>query len=195
MIAGIDFGAKLSGTTVVARLYEHNKVDFHTVSKGRDADEFLGGFFENNPDLWLAYIDAPLSLPAVYQNGLGEGDYFFREADRRTGAMSPMFLGGLTARAMQLRVRAEKLGIKLVETYPAKLAEVFKLEEKGYKKGEGSKQEIAMEIGKRLNFSFDKANIVSWHHVDALLALASAKRFEMQAAMTYGNPQEGVIIV
>ena len=134
MIIGIDYGAKMAGTTVIARMYEHNKVDFHASIKNQDADQFVAGFISNNEDIWLAYIDAPLSLPRVYSQDVPDGNYFYREADKATGAMSPMFLGGLTARAMRLSVELTKLGVKVVETYPSKLADVLKLKEKNYKK-------------------------------------------------------------
>ncbi len=195
MIIGIDFGAKTAGTTVIARLYDYNKVDFHSSAKGEDADQFLFNFIDANPDVWLAYIDAPLSLPKIYRNGLGEGDYFYRQADRSTGAMSPMFLGGLTARAMKLKPAFRQRGIKLVETYPSKLADVIGLKDKGYKKSSGDISEFCDEIKERSLFQFDNKEVRNWHYFDALLCLYSAKRYEIQAAMVFGDEEEGTITV
>ena len=197
MIVGIDFGAKKSGTTVIARLFDHNKVDFFASKKNQDADQFILDFFKENEEIWLAYIDAPLSLPMVYSNNKSNNltDYFFREADTATGAMSPMFLGGLTARAMKLSAEVSKMGIKMVETYPAKLAEVLKLKELSYKGNIDDIPMICNRLHEISNFEFDCASIKNWHYFDALLCLYSAKRFEMQAAMVFGNTEEGTITV
>lgn len=195
MIIGIDYGAKTAGTTVIARLYEYDKVDFHSSKVGQDADQFISDFLDKNEDIWLSYIDAPLSLPKIYRNGLGEGDYFYRKADRSTGAMSPMFLGGLTARAMKLKASFKFRGIKLVETYPSKLAEVLGLKEKGYKTKLGLIPKLCEEIKSQSMLQFNNEDVKNWHHFDALLCLYSAKRFEIQAAMVFGDEEEGTITV
>lgn len=195
MIIGIDYGAKLAGTTVIARMYDHNKVDFFASEKNRDADNFILNFMQENEDVWLAYLDAPLSLPKVYSNKTEDGNYFYREADQATGAMSPMFLGGLTARAMKLSVQITKLGVKVVETYPSKLAEVLELKNKGYKKNMAELSNFCDRLKKISDFKFDNDAVKTWHHFDSLLCLYSAKRFEMQAAIVYGNREEGTITV
>ena len=195
MIIGIDYGAKMTGTTVIARMFEHNKVDFFSSSKNKDADSFILNFMEQNEDVWLVYIDAPLSLPKVYSEKSSEGNYFYREADKATGAMSPMFLGGLTARAMQLSAKLTKMGVKVVETYPAKLAEVLSLKEKSYKKDFSQVSTLCNIIKEKSGLEFDNESVETWHHFDALLCLYSAKRYEMQSAMVFGNPLEGTITV
>ena len=195
MIIGIDFGAKLAGTTVIARMYDHNKVDFFASTKNQNADQFIKDFIGSNEDVWLVYIDAPLSLPKVYSKGGSENCYFYREADKATGAMSPMFLGGLTARAIKLSVELTKLGVKVVETYPSKLADVLKLKEKEYKKDRHHIAALCEEIKEISGFMFDNEQVETWHHFDALLCLYSAKRYEIQAAMVFGNTEEGTITV
>ena len=195
MIIGIDFGAKLAGTTVIARMYDHNKVDFFASAKKQDADQFIVDFIGANEDVWLAYIDAPLSLPKIYSQGGGEGNYFYREADVATGAMSPMFLGGLTARAMKLSVELTKLGVKVVETYPSKLADVLKLKGKEYKTGRPQIAALCEELKEVSGFMFDNEQVETWHHFDALLCLYSAKRHEIQASMVFGDANEGTITV
>lgn len=195
MIIGIDYGAKMAGTTVIARLYEHNKVDFFSSSKNKDADKFIVDFIKENEDVWLAYIDAPLSLPMVYSAKIPNGNFFYREADQATGAMSPMFLGGLTARAMQLSVKLTKQGVKVVETYPSKLAEVLCLKEKDYKKNTNQIASLCDILKERSGLEFDNSMVNTWHHFDALLCLYSAKRYETQSAMVFGNPSEGTITV
>ncbi len=98
---GIDFGAKTAGTTVICQ-QEGGFFRFHRCEKGDDADAWL----DERVSMFAPsaiYIDAPLSLPGAY---FGKGqDYFYRSADRLAGGMSPMFLGGLTARAIRLAER------------------------------------------------------------------------------------------
>lgn len=195
MIVGIDYGAKMAGTTVIARMYDHNKVDFFASAKNQDADQFIIDFIKENEDVWLAYLDAPLSLPSVYCNNTKQGNYFYREADQETGAMSPMFLGGLTARAMKLSAGLTSTGVKVVETYPSKLADVLKLKEKEYKKDKREIPALCEALKEVSGFMFDNDQVETWHHFDSLLCLYSAKRHEMQAAMIFGNPNEGTITV
>ncbi len=195
MIIGIDYGAKMAGTTVIARMYDHNKVDFFASAKNQDADQFIKDFIASNEDVWLAYVDAPLSLPKVYTESESEGNYFYREADKATGAMSPMFLGGLTARAMKLSKEITKQGVKVVETYPSKLAEVLKLKNKNYKKNRHQIAALCEELKEVSGFMFNNEEVVTWHHFDSLLCLYSAKRHEIQASMVFGNIVEGTITV
>jgi predicted nuclease with RNAse H fold len=195
MIIGIDYGSKMSGTTVIASLKQEEPVNFYACPKNQDADKFILDFIGREEEIWLAYIDAPLSLPMAYKRLNGKNDYFYRQADRITGAMSPMFLGGLTARAMQLKEQASKRGVKLVETYPSKLAEVLALKEQGYKKSKENLEPICQLFAEKSGLMFDQTSVKDWHHFDALLSLYSARRFEMQSAMVFGNPEEGTITV
>jgi len=195
MISGIDFGAKEAGTTVIAYSDYDNKVKFHASRKGQNADLFILENMDKHSDTWLVYIDAPLSLPRVYQGDATTEDYFYREADRLTGAMSPMFLGGLTARAMKIAAELRRRGIKVVETYPSKLAEVLSLKSIGYK---GNMEDLILvcnQLRKISELDFDNEEVKNWHFFDALLSLYSAKRFEIQASMEFGNIKEGTIIV
>ena len=72
----------------------------------------------------MIFIDAPLSLPGIYWLGNGFRDHFFRQCDKEMNAMSPMFLGGLTARAMRLKAELKSTGCKIIETYPRMLTEM-----------------------------------------------------------------------
>jgi predicted nuclease with RNAse H fold len=110
-IVGIDYGAKLAGTTVAA-WNENGSLHWKCSGKKQDADKWLEEkLLQLRPD--LIFMDAPLSLPGVYS---GQGtDYFYREGDRALGAMSPMFLGGLTARAMQLKANLTEEGFQILK--------------------------------------------------------------------------------
>jgi len=112
-IVGIDYGNKYAGTTVICYNSRH-EIKFVQSSKNADADSFLlNELTYLNPDLIM--IDAPLSLPGVYWLSSEYKDHFFRSCDRELRAMSPMFLGGLTARAISLIKKMN--GTEVLETY------------------------------------------------------------------------------
>ncbi len=189
---GIDYGSKLAGTTVIGQL-EDNIVRLFASQKNKDADKFiLQSVEEHQPH--SIFIDAPLSLPNVYLNKIGYDDYFYRKADRTVKGMSPMFLGGLTARAMRLKAVLEKQNIAVFETYPALQARKFGLKAMNYKKQKEYLAPIISYLAKELPFQFNEAEVVSWHHVDALLATYSAYRFQEGTHETIGDEAEGVII-
>lgn len=195
MILGIDFGAKKAGTTVIATLNDENKVDFFISEKNQDADQFINDVINSLDDVWSVYIDAPLSLPKTYSIPNYEGDFFYREADKLTGAMSPMFLGGLTARAMKIKRELVKKGIKVVETYPGKLAKVLQLNELEYKQDLEKLSILCEKVKGMSGFNFECSAVKTWHHFDAVLCLYSARRHEMQSAMVFGKEDEGTITV
>lgn len=56
----------------------------------------------------LVCIDAPLSLPGVYFDKNKFHDYLYRKCDNACKAMSPMFVGAFTARAIQLQKLLEE---------------------------------------------------------------------------------------
>lgn len=94
--AGVDYGSKLAGTTVITFLSQNQLVTYQS-PKGKNADDWLKNLLSTQK-IGTIYIDAPLSLPSAY---CGKGDNFhYRKADQMLHAMSPMFLGGLTARAI-----------------------------------------------------------------------------------------------
>lgn len=192
-LIGIDYGSKTAGTTVIA-FEQGGRVSFLQTTKGIDADKWLLEHLEQLCPR-LICLDAPLSLPGVF-TGLPGEDYFYREADRLTGAMSPMFLGGLTARAMRLRKIISTKHIEVLETYPGYLARfVVELDPVKYKK-DNQYLSVAVESLQQHGFPYtcEKAP-TNWHQFDALLALYSASRASKGHAITFGTPQEGQIII
>lgn len=193
---GIHYGSKLCGDTVIAIL-NVNKIYFLHVDENTDADEFIFNAAKHfKPD--VIFVDAPLSIPGIYCGKLGR-EYHFREADKQLKAMSPMILGGLTARAMQLKARLEAdIPTKVYETYPKRQACNYQLSEIGYKK-ERKSNLIACRnhLSEKLNANLfiDCQDISSWHHIDALLALFGAMRFVMGLAETFGDADEGLIYI
>lgn len=131
---GIDFGAKLAGTTAVAMVRD-GALRLWQSEKGKDADSWLLYLIaELQPK--VIFLDAPLSLPKVYAREAftTASDFFYRQADREVQAMSPMFIGGLTARAIKLRTQLAAQGIAVLETYPSQANRLLFPHLQGYKK-------------------------------------------------------------
>ena len=120
IVIGIDLGSRMSGNTVLS-IFDHGRIHFMRVDKNVCADTFsLNAVQHYLPQ--HVFLDAPLSLPGIYRGIKGCKDYHFRKADRELKAMSPMFLGGLTARAIELSDKMRKDGIPVFETYPRIMA-------------------------------------------------------------------------
>jgi predicted nuclease with RNAse H fold len=193
-IAGIDYGSRLAGTTRIAWINEKGGVESMASQKGQDADALiLAWAAQARPD--RIFLDAPLSLPRIYRFPAVEGDYFYREADKTLRAMSPLFLGGLTARAMQLRAQLEQVGILVFEVYPAHLARVLDIRGRGYKEKGSHPAGLVQELSPVCPFALEQLSIQDWHTFDAALALWSGWRFAQGEALSFGDPDEGLIHV
>jgi predicted nuclease with RNAse H fold len=189
-IVGVDYGSKLAGTTAMAWM-ENDSIRMSVSAKKEDADAWLLEQLEILKPK-LMFIDAPLSLPAVYTKGeyAASADYFYRQADRAASAMSPMFIGGLTARAMRLKAQLED--IECIESYPKLLAEALGLMDLGYKQKDGDLQACAERLEGELSVPFDQAP-PHWHALDAALALLTGVRWLDGRAKRLGDASEGLI--
>ncbi len=193
ILAGIDYGSKMAGTTVLC-LYSATTtpLQWYTSGKNQDADEFLTEtLLELRPDLVM--IDAPLSLPGIYKQPEQYSDYFYRKCDRILHGMSPMFLGGLTARAIKLKDQLERAGLHCLETYPACQASRLDLTELGYKHQSTSIRPVLDRILDKVPVTTEPAELVSWHHIDALLSLTAALNYRDNKVQVVGDKNEGVI--
>jgi len=184
MFIGADFGSKRAGTTAIA-YHEEGSIHVLQSIKGEDADKFIRNYVValNAEHLFL---DAPLSLPKGLTSDSEE--VFYREADRQLQAMSPMFLGGLTSRAILLKKQLQKQGRKVYEIYPKALVKELEIEEH-YKKDLVHFQETLQAHCPPL------PELRNWHQVDACLAWLSGFRFTRGEASFYGNEEEGLIYV
>jgi predicted nuclease with RNAse H fold len=185
--AGIDFGARASGNTVVC-LRERGLFRFMRTAKGEDGDAWLQErIAELRPP--AIYIDAPLSLPGAY---FGKGcDHFFRHADRQTGGMSPMFLGGLTARAMRLAEQWRSQGITVHEAYPAALIR-HSWEFLDIRPGRSiPKHKLRLMAGACL---LPPPEPKDRHEADAWLCWVIGHRHQRGVAQRFGQPDEGLIL-
>ncbi|MCH1473341.1 MAG: hypothetical protein L7V85_05460 [Bacteroidia bacterium] len=183
-IIGIDFGAQLSGNSVIAHL-SNDQVQFIQVAKKQHTDSWLKSMLEEiNPE--SVYIDAPLSIPSAYH---GQGQNFhYRKADIETSAMSPMFLGGLTARAMSLKNSFKT--VAFYEVYPAFFQSKL-IKSTHYKK------DIDLFLLKLLEKTPIHLNDTptNWHQIDALMALLSGLRHQNNKHLEMGDINEGIIII
>lgn len=192
---GIDYGSKLSGTTAIV-YRENNHLISRISAKKQDADQWLSEKVEQlKPE--AICIDAPLSLPGVYRYPEDYDDYFYRKADRELKAMSPMFLGGLTARAIRLSNQWKSKGILVCESYPGGLARKLLAEALQYKKGKTQIPAVLEELRKHLpaGLQFEKQDFQNWHQVDALLAWLVGYRIHTGVANCFGSETEGMIWV
>lgn len=190
-IFGIDYGSKMAGTTVVA--YEaEGQVIFSSSAKGKDADLMILSLVEElNPD--LVAIDAPLSLPGVYTGIEGCSDYFYRECDKLTKAMSPMFLGGLTARAMKLAAKLKAEGIQVIEAYPVKAGNDLGLKRFGYRDKQPDLDGLFRELHLKTGIDLCRYEKLNGHQIDAALALHIGRKYAADQAGMLGSLPEGII--
>ena len=192
ILIGIDYGSKIAGTTVISILQD-GKISIQQSEKKGDADAFLHNILSTIPPAIIGF-DAPLSLPGIYRGLPDCNDYFYRAGDKILKAMSPMFLGGLTARAMQLKAKLELLGHEVYEIYPAKIQEKIKLDSAIYKKDNTYLADAEMIVLKNLNVN-QKIEVKNWHQLDSLLALLGAQRISENKAEIFGNESEGQIFI
>ncbi|MEM8738187.1 MAG: hypothetical protein AAGG38_06875 [Planctomycetota bacterium] len=196
----IDYGSRSAGTTVLVRRAPHpdGPLVFTASVKKQDADALVADELSRLGPADV-YLDAPLSLPGVYRglppdaDGTPFEDHHYRRGDRQLAAMSPMFLGGLTARAMKLA--AAFPGHRWHETYPAAQAKRLALPSDQYKKSADALPVLAARLVEHVAAPFDAAAVTTWHHFDALLAWLAAERCARGEHDTYGHPAEGLILV
>ncbi len=183
---GIDYGSNLAGTTAIC-YYSNDNLTVICSNKNKSADKFIKSFVDEHV-VSSIFMDAPLSLPKAYYQ-LGH-DYFYRDCDRTLKAMSPMFLGGLTARAIKLK--NELSHITFYETYPKQLVRLqSKTLQKFYKK---DLKEFGKLLRSKIPYSIN-SDFKTWHHMDSILAWWSGYRHFHKNANRYGNEDEGLIIV
>ena len=191
MIAGIDYGSKTAGTTVVAWA-EGEKIYFAQSEKNKDADLFLTQFIATK-HFHLIALDAPLSLPAKLISRTSDGDYFYRKADKELRAMSPMFLGGLTARAMKLRDDLARAVNTIVEAYPKAFVQLLQYRPLYQKKNLSHLPQFYQEL--QAEFSdYQYPKVRNWHQVDAIIAFLIADKYQKGIHSSAGDSKEGLII-
>ena len=189
-IVGIDYGAKLAGTTVIAYFDGLDpEIKLFQSPKKACADTFV---IQTLSELTTTTIglDAPLSLPGVYVGKDGFNDYHYRKCDLQAKAMSPMFLGGLTARAMKLK---SQIDCEIIEVYPKQVALHHGLIDAGYKSTVQSISNCIDTLFNNYTFPFHRPKCENWHQFDAVLAMIATYRYRNNAADSFGDENEGMI--
>ncbi len=182
-IIGIDYGARFSGKTVIS-ISDGESLIFHRPEVKQDADRFVLDFLADcRPN--VVAIDAPLSLPKAF---FGDGmDHMYRQCDRELGAMSPMFLGGLTARAIQLCKSHPHS--TWIETYPSHhVRQLLGIKKK-------TKDSLIEAIGLMetiCSVTFGRKP-ADWHELDASMCWYTARRFLQNECQVIGSKSEGLI--
>lgn len=187
---GIDFGAKKAGTTSICYI-DNGIIHFTQSGKNIDADQFIS-FFIRQYQPNLVMIDSPMSLPMAYFSTITD-DFVYRKCDRELSAMSPMFLGGMTARSIALH-RKFVGEVDFYETYPAKLAEIEFGKNDEYKKVSKTIKKFTNQLAEKYNLSLRNLP-ENWHQFDSLLAWISGYRFINNAHFEFGDKEEGLIVV
>ena len=191
VLAGIDFGAKLAGTTSMTILKD-SKFEIHDCKKGDDADVWILEQVERQA-IKTVFIDAPLSLPPAYFDNKSN-EFFYRKADAALGAMSPMFLGGLTARAMKMKRLLEAEHVAVFETYPAALVRELFVHSISYKKAiQGFRKELRVKT--KLFGLPALPPCKTFHQMDSLLAWLSGYRHLTHQSILHGSKEEGEIFI
>ncbi|WP_299824511.1 DUF429 domain-containing protein [uncultured Pontibacter sp.] len=191
---GVDYGSKLAGTTAAAYV-SGGSIDVVQSQQNKNADEWLWQLLAA-VEAKTVFVDAPLTLPKVYGQGIytSDAEYFYRSCDKEVQAMSPMFIGGLTARAIQLRAKLSEAGIAVLETYPSQLNKLLFSHLAGYKKDLAALPVYteALQGLLPLPVLHPPSN---WHQFDSLLAWYSGYRHSKGQSILYGDAKEGRIVV
>ncbi len=190
MIFGIDYGSKLAGTTVIAMGDHPERLRFFCSCKNADADTFIGQLIQElRPS--LIGIDAPLSLPLVYQQpDLSEASFLQTGRQSDQCHVSNVFRG---TNCQSYAAQSIFSSVDWIEVYPGGLVKIAQLE--GYSKKD--KSLIPAFIGMlkaKYGISVDQ-EVKTWHEVDAMLAWFASYRYLHGHAIAYGNPAEGLIFV
>jgi len=189
MHIGIDFGSKLAGTTALCIGVSGEVLRIFSSEKGQDADLFLNAALEGQAPATLC-IDAPLSLPLAYRQPNENSDFFYRKADRQAKAPSPLFLGGLTARACRLAQQWTKQGFVVFEGYPGGFIKTLN-RVPAYKTTKSELPAFRAFLESTIGQAIPE--LKSWHEADAVLAWWIACRIDRQLAQPIGDPNEGLI--
>ena len=150
LLLGIDLGGRTTNKTAVSLLDSENRsVEVYSSEDvGRVTAKIDANFinFVNNLNADIIGIDAPLSLP-----DFTKPDYLYRKADKVAGALSPMTIGEITARAIYL---SHIFNAEIFEVYPKSILKLHNLPSTGYKNDpsklimiiEAIKQKYSIEI-------------------------------------------------
>lgn len=165
-LSGLSRGTK--GQTALAQLsltHPPRLLDLMVLPRGRQTDpELIRWVSERKPR--VVAIDAPLSLP----HGLTCEDptcprceppsssYLARDVDRRAGGMSTVMIAGIAFRGIYLARRMRRLGIEVIEVYPA-----------------AAYQRLGLRTKEERRYPARVSEVLAWHVPGALLGTADER--------------------
>lgn len=192
-ILGIDLGGKSNGHTAACYNMD-NKLHFVRFGSSKNHHaHIVNVVLAQHID--QVFIDAPLSLPGVYKGLHGFNDFHRRSCDKQLAAMSPMFLGGFTASAIELATQLMQHGVEVKEVYPKALAKELQFKTYSRKLKREELLPLAEQALKHVKgFGLQEIPVVM-HELDALLAWISGYRYVNSVHTLHGHPEEGLIIV
>lgn len=190
---GIDLGGKTTSNTVGCYTMGEKLLFTHLPPKNQH--QHLLKFCLLN-SFETVFMDAPLSLPGIYSGKKGFHDFHHRKCDLELKAMSPMYLGGFTASAIELKAHMEGLHIKVWEVYPKALIQELGLQQLYSKKITPTKLAALLNALKphHMGFKLSKKP-ATIHELDAFLAWLSGHRFQQGIHQTKGDAKEGIILI
>jgi predicted nuclease with RNAse H fold len=117
----------------------------------------------------------------------------YRQADRVIKAMSPMFLGGLTARAMQLKSKWLLSGVAFTEVYPGGWVRQHEFASHIYLKRNTGLTEDFIQLLKKEYSEYQFPAAENWHQVDSMICWLIGLKYLQGKATAVGDPDEGQI--
>jgi len=139
-------------------------------------------------------IDAPLALPKGKtldsKNCIRECDKALRDIGIR---FFPINFGGmrkLTLRGIKLRRRLEKMGFKVIETYPGAAQDIL-----GLPRVKKDARKLQMELIKIFNLKGDIEKKLNYHQLDAVTCAIVGRLYLEGNYLALGDPEEILMIL
>lgn len=171
--------------TGIAILEENKKLEHYIVYKDYEIIKAV-----KNSDAKIVVVDAPLSLPKGRKN-LRKSNIHFRACDIELKKMRipffPITLGPmrmLTKRGMKLRENLEKLGYKVVESYPGAVQDLSNMPRSKDREG----------LRKKLNKLGIKIESASADELDAITCALVGIKYLKNEALIIGKGKERMVL-
>ncbi|MCW1293355.1 MAG: DUF429 domain-containing protein [Candidatus Parvarchaeota archaeon] len=182
LIGGIDLSALEKNYSGVCVIEGKNTY----VNKLRRTEEII----EKVKNCDIIAIDAPLFLPKNYKKitkGMPQRkcDIELKKLKIKYFPLAMKYMKILTYRGIEIKNKLEKLGIKVIETYPGAVYDISGLDRKDSK-------EIIKKLSNYLNIENRK---FSKDEVDAITCAYVAMSFYNGKYIALGNSSEGLMII
>lgn len=195
-VVGIDLAGVIKKKTGFCELDKNLKVKTFVLTTD---DEIINKTIDINPD--IISIDAPLALPkgrcCLRKTCKCRKYGHLRKCDKELARMGikffPVTLGpmrGLTLRGINLRKTFEKLGFKVIESYPGSIQDILKIPRK--QKGLEKLRKALIKYG--FTGDVNKKNVTD-DELDAITSALVGKLYLENNYMGIGTPDEILMIL